>query len=72
MVCDDYADEKVAMEVTALNLIRSSTTIPVPEVQAWGSAAQNRLGLGPFIMMDFIEGMSLNELLWDPTVEYPS
>jgi hypothetical protein len=35
-VCDDYSDEKVAMEVTALTLIHNRTTIPVPRVQAWG------------------------------------
>lgn len=50
MALNDYADEKVAMEVTALNLIRTSTVIPVPQVQAWGPAARNPLGLGPFIL----------------------
>lgn len=68
-VCDDYADEKVAMEVAALKLIRNKTTIPVPRVHAWGPAASNVLGLGPFIMMDFIEGVSLSELLKDPKAE---
>jgi hypothetical protein len=33
-VHDDYADEKVAMEVQALRLIRQRTTIPVPKVHA--------------------------------------
>ncbi|KAJ5355666.1 hypothetical protein N7517_010275, partial [Penicillium concentricum] len=34
MTFDDSTDEKVAMEVTASNLIRN-TTIPVPRVQVW-------------------------------------
>lgn len=68
-VCDDHADEKVAMEVTALRLIYNKTTIPVPRVQAWGLAASNRLGLGLFIMMDFINGVSLSDLLEDPNAE---
>lgn len=72
MVCDDYADEKVAMEVTALSLIRNRTTIPVPRVQAWGLAASNPLGLGPFIMMDFINGVSFSDLLKDHNAERPS
>lgn len=72
MVCDNYIDEKVAMEVTALSLIHSRTTIPVPRVQAWGPAASNPLGLGPFIMMDFINGVSLSDLLKDPNVECPT
>ncbi|KAH8432028.1 phosphotransferase family protein [Aspergillus melleus] len=71
-VSDDYADEKVAMEVTALNIIRNRTTIPVPRVHAWGPAATNSLSLGPFIMMDFIDGVSLNDLLRDPDAERPS
>lgn len=72
MICDQFADEKVAMEVTALNLIRDGTTIPVPKVQAWAPAASNPLGLGPFIMMDFINGVSLGDLLRDPDAQRPS
>ncbi|KAJ5177114.1 uncharacterized protein N7482_002991 [Penicillium canariense] len=70
IVCPLYADEKVAMEVTALNLISDRTTIPVPRVQAWGPAASNPLGLGPFIMMDFINGVSLLDILQDPNAEH--
>jgi len=72
MVCDAYINEKVAMEVTALNLIRDRTTIPVPKVHAWGFAASNSLGLGPFIMMEFINDVSLGDLLRDPNAERPS
>ncbi|KAF1361312.1 hypothetical protein EJ07DRAFT_164389 [Lizonia empirigonia] len=68
-VHDCYADEKVAMEVKALSLIREGTTIPVPKVHAWGFAAGNPLGLGPFIIMDFVDGVSLNDLLKDPNAE---
>jgi hypothetical protein len=64
-VHDSYADEKVAMEVAAITLIRRETTIPVPKIQAWGVAAQNPLGLGPFIIMDFMNGVSLSDLLKD-------
>jgi aminoglycoside phosphotransferase (APT) family kinase protein len=71
-VCDDYTDEKVAMEVAALCLIRNSTTVPVPRVQAWGPAASNLIDLGPFIMMDFIDGVSLSDLLQDPNAERPT
>ncbi|KAF9894734.1 hypothetical protein FE257_006624 [Aspergillus nanangensis] len=72
MVCDNYANEKVAMEVTALGLIRERTTIPVPTVQAWGPASSNSLGLGPFIVMGFINGVSLSDLLQDPNAKRPS
>ncbi|KAL5362777.1 hypothetical protein BJX96DRAFT_166930 [Aspergillus floccosus] len=72
MICDQAADEKVAIEVTALGLIRDRTTIPVPKVQAWGPAASNLLGLGPFIIMDFINGVCLSDLLRDPDAQRPS
>ncbi|KAF1948849.1 hypothetical protein CC80DRAFT_458589 [Byssothecium circinans] len=62
-VCDDYIDEKVAIEVEALSIIRTQTNIPVPTVHGWGTAKANRLGLGPFIMMDFIDGVPLGEIL---------
>ncbi|PBP16941.1 hypothetical protein BUE80_DR012316 [Diplocarpon rosae] len=62
-VCDEYADEKVAMEVEVLSLIRKNTAILVPDVKAWDLAVDNPLGLGPFIVMNFIEGVSLNHLL---------
>ena len=72
MICDDYADEKVAMEVTALAFIRMSTAIPVPHVQASGPAASNPLGLGPFIITTFVQGVSLSDLLRDPNAERPT
>jgi aminoglycoside phosphotransferase (APT) family kinase protein len=52
------------MEVAAINLIRRETTIPVPKIEAWGMAAKNPLNMGPFIIIEFIEGaISLNDLL---------
>lgn len=54
------------MEVAVINLIRHGTTIPAPKIQAWGVAAQNPLGLCPFIIMEFIQdGVSLNDLFKD-------
>ncbi|KAJ9610172.1 hypothetical protein H2204_015413 [Knufia peltigerae] len=61
-VCDEYADEKIAVEVEVLSLLRDSN-VPVPGIIAWGLTAANPLGLGPYIVMDFIEGVSVNTLL---------
>lgn len=60
------ADEKIEIEVATMNLIRRQTTIPVPEVKAWGLAVDNALGIGPFIMMDCVEGISVDDVLQNP------
>ncbi|KAJ0165521.1 putative MFS-type transporter [Colletotrichum tanaceti] len=66
-VHDEYAGEKVATEVAIIHLVRRETKIPVPEIKGWGIAAQNPLELGPFMIMDYIQGgVSLDKLLNDP------
>ena len=62
-ICADYADEKITIEVEVLSLIRERTSIPVPKVYSWGLAADNPLGLGAFILMEFIIGTSVSRLL---------
>ncbi|KAL4918359.1 hypothetical protein BDW62DRAFT_181801 [Aspergillus aurantiobrunneus] len=65
-ISPEYADEKIAMEEEALHLIREKTAAPVPDVYAWALASENPLGLGPFILMSFITGISLNNVLGGP------
>lgn len=50
-----FPDEKIRAEVATMRLIRNNTTIPVPEVYGWGTAAENPTGYGPFIVMEYIE-----------------
>lgn len=50
-----FPDEKIRAEVAAMRLIRNNTTIPVPEIYGWGTAAENPTGYGPFIVMEYIE-----------------
>ena len=59
-------NEKVASEVMALKLLRARTDIPVPEVKAWGPARENELGVGPFIIGEFIHGERLEQILSNP------
>ncbi|CAG8975005.1 hypothetical protein HYALB_00012137 [Hymenoscyphus albidus] len=47
--------------------IKDHTTIPVPRVTSWGLTAESPQGLGPFMIMDFIEGMKLSAFLKTPT-----
>lgn len=50
-----FPEEKVQREVTVMRFLQQRTTIPVPHVLHHGSAEQNPSGLGPFIIMDYIQ-----------------
>lgn len=60
------ADKNIDIEVATMDLLRQRTKIPILEVKAWGMAAEDALGIGPFIMMDFVEVISLNDILQTP------
>ena len=59
-------EAKVRHEVAFMKLIRSRTSIPVPEVVAWGPSHACPLELGPFIIMHFQEGRILGRLMEIP------
>ncbi|KFZ05903.1 hypothetical protein V501_07916 [Pseudogymnoascus sp. VKM F-4519 (FW-2642)] len=56
-------DEKTRREVATMQFIKLETSIPIPLVIAWGTSDDNPLGLGAFIIMEFIEGESLGKIL---------
>ncbi|KAJ5562714.1 hypothetical protein N7461_001475 [Penicillium sp. DV-2018c] len=56
-------DEKTTHEVATMRFVKEKTNIPVPSVIAWGLGHENPLGLGAFIIMDFIEGEPLDVIL---------
>lgn len=61
-----FPDEKIRAEAAAMMLIRDNTTIPVPEVYAWCTSADNSTGYGPLIVMEYIEhGQSLEKIIRD-------
>lgn len=63
----NFQDEKVRYEVAVMRHVAANTSIPVPHVYHYGMAAENPLGLGPFIIMDYIEHyQSLSSALRDP------
>lgn len=65
-----FADEKVRVEVATLRYIEKMTSIPVPHVYHWGTAAENPLELGPFIIMDYIpHDRHLDAVLRNPTID---
>ncbi|RAL02216.1 phosphotransferase family protein [Aspergillus ibericus CBS 121593] len=56
--------EKVRNEVATMRYLSHTTSIPVPEVFGSGIC-----WAGPYIVMSFLEGMPLSQVLKDPSVE---
>jgi aminoglycoside phosphotransferase (APT) family kinase protein len=59
-------EEKVKSEVQVLEYLREKTKLPVPRVTSWGLTDESPRNIGPFIIMDRIDGTSLTTLLRQP------
>ncbi|KAL6712649.1 hypothetical protein ACN47E_000526 [Coniothyrium glycines] len=59
-------EEKVKNEVQVLEYLRENTNLPVPYVTSWGLTDESPGNLGPFIIMNYIDGTSLTTLLRQP------
>ncbi|KAK1948885.1 hypothetical protein LY78DRAFT_16591 [Colletotrichum sublineola] len=64
---EPWRDEKVENEVMVMKYLHDLTSIPVPLVRDWGLTEDSPQHLGPFIIMDFVEGQELSGLLQQPT-----
>ncbi|KND87319.1 hypothetical protein TOPH_08058 [Tolypocladium ophioglossoides CBS 100239] len=65
-----FPDEKVSYEVATMRCVAAKTTIPVPKVYYYGTRAENPAGLGPFIIIDYIEHeRTMSEALNDPLLD---
>ncbi|EFY97498.1 aminoglycoside 3'-phosphotransferase/choline kinase domain protein [Metarhizium robertsii] len=65
-----FPEEKTKYEVATMRYVAANTTIPVPKIYHYGTAAENPTGLGPFIIMDYIEhDRTLSHALNDPDLE---
>ncbi|XXH04694.1 pre-mRNA-splicing factor rse1 [Hypoxylon texense] len=62
-----WRDEKVTNEAMVMDYLSKHTTIPVPPLRSWGLTEESPRRLGPFIIMDLIEGQGLSDLLQQPT-----
>ncbi|RAH74899.1 phosphotransferase family protein [Aspergillus aculeatinus CBS 121060] len=64
-----FPEEKVRNEVATMRYIQEHTSIPVPFVLHRGTREESPLGLGPFILMEYVEhAMDLGEALNTPTL----
>ncbi|KPM43197.1 hypothetical protein AK830_g3374 [Neonectria ditissima] len=62
-----WRDEKVVNEVRVMEYLRQRTTIPIPRIHSWGMTAESPQQLGPFIIMDFVDGVLLSSILKQST-----
>lgn len=60
-----FIDEKVQNEAVAMKFVALKTPIPIPRVIAYGTAADNPTGLGPFIIMTWVDGRKMSDVLWN-------
>ncbi|KAL2759267.1 hypothetical protein ACRALDRAFT_1060627 [Sodiomyces alcalophilus JCM 7366] len=60
-------DEKVTNEVQVMEYLRQNTTIPIPYIHSWGLTVDSPHQFGPFIIMDYVEGVLLSKVLKRPT-----
>ena len=51
-----------------MTYLREHTSIPVPCVYHWGLTEESPLQLGPFIIMEFMEGENLGDIMKKPTL----
>lgn len=59
-----YPEEKVRREVAVMRFMRERTLVPVPEVIAFGMAADNHdPEMGPFIIEEWIDGIPLSTIM---------
>lgn len=58
-----FLEEKVYNEVALMKYIAANTQVPVPRVIGYGKAEDNPTGLGPFIIMTWVEGKPMSEIL---------
>lgn len=59
-------DEKVQYEVAVMQYLRQCTKIPIPKIIGWGLTKDCPKKLGPFIIMEFVNGVKLSDFLRDP------
>lgn len=64
-----YRDEKVTNEVQVMEYLRQHTDIPIPRIHSWGLTADSPHNLGPFIIMDYVNGTLLSTILKQPDEE---
>lgn len=67
----EVSARSLAAEARTMHLLKRKTTIPLPEVYAFGSSLDNELRV-PFILMEFIDGVALHKVWFNRAVSESS
>ncbi|RDA84849.1 hypothetical protein CP532_2069 [Ophiocordyceps camponoti-leonardi (nom. inval.)] len=62
--------QKTQNEAAVMRFIQSNTMIPIPKFIASGVAEGEFEGLGPYIVMEFVQGTSLDDLILEDDEEW--
>lgn len=66
-----FPEEKVRNEVAVMRYIQAHTSIPVPFILHWGTKEQSPCGLGPFIIMEYVNhDCDISDALNTPGIPY--
>lgn len=66
-----FPEEKVRNEVAVMRYIQAHTSIPVPFILHWGTKEESPCGLGPFIVMEYVEHVcDISDALNTPGIPY--
>ena len=57
-----FSVEKVEKKVQVMRFLHQRTTIPLPRLISWGLTKDSPRCLGPFLIMDYVEGTHLSEI----------
>ncbi|KAF6833504.1 phosphotransferase enzyme family protein [Colletotrichum plurivorum] len=66
-ICPAWRDEKVENEVMAMEYLREHTSLPIPSIRHWGRTEESPEQLGPFIIMDYMSGKKLSDIIKQPS-----
>jgi aminoglycoside phosphotransferase (APT) family kinase protein len=66
-----FPGEKVRNEVAVMRYVQAHTSIPVPFILHWGTKEESPCGLGPFIVMEYVEhACDISDALNTPGISY--
>jgi len=68
--CPDTSPQSIRSAACAMTYLRRNTSIPIPEIYGFDETTNNEIG-APYVMMEFVDGFSVDELWFKDTGPTP-